>query len=477
MDIEEFRKSGEKILSWMVDYLENPEKYPVLSRIKPGEIKKKLPASPPLSAEKLEDIFKDFENIILPGITHWNHPNFFAYFATTGSAPGILGEMLSATLNVNAMLWRTSPSATELEEVVLDWLRQMIGLPDIFKGVITDTASVSSLVALTAARENLNKKIREDGLAGRADVAPLKLYCSEQAHSSIEKAAIVLGIGQNGVRKIKTDNDFRMDVKALISSIEHDIKNNNLPFAVVATAGTTSTTSFDPVEEIAELCSKEGLWLHVDAAYGGMAGIIPEKRSLLKGCEYADSFVTNPHKWLFTPLDCSALYTRHPEILRRAFSIVPEYLSTAEENVTNYMDWGIQLGRRFRALKLWFIIRAFGVEEIRKILRQQCEHAEKLVSLISKEKDFEIMAPTVLGVICFRYHPERISDENKLSKINKTILENVNSTGKVFLSHTKLNEKYTIRFAIGNISTKEEHIMEAWKIIVQKAKEIDWATM
>ena len=465
MDPEEFRKLGKEVVDWMADYLKDAEKYPVFSQIKPGDIKKLLPAAPPASAEKMETILADFHRIILPGITHWNHPGFLAYFANSASAPGILAEMLATALNVNGMLWRTSPSATELEEVVLDWFRQMLGLSSEFRGVIIDTASVSTLVALTAAREAVHKRVREQGLSGRADLPRLRLYCSEHTHSSIEKAAIILGAGQEGVRKISSDAEFKMSAQALAAAIEEDRKNGWLPFAVIATVGTTSTTSIDPVPAIADICQRENIWLHVDGAYGGSAAIMPEMRYILDGCSRADSFVTNPHKWLFTPMDCSVLFTRHVDTLKQAFSLVPEYLKTSDTDVNNYMDWGVQLGRRFRALKLWFIIRSFGVDGLASRLREHCRLARELASWIDADEAFERLAPVPFSVVCFRYHPNRISDEALLEQINANIIADVNASGEAFLSHTKLNGRYSIRIAIGNIATTGKHIHRAWELV------------
>jgi aromatic-L-amino-acid/L-tryptophan decarboxylase len=473
MDPEEFRKYGKEVVDWIANYLKNPERYPVFPQIKPGDIKKQLPVSPPVAPESMNSILEDFNNIILPGITHWNHPGFHAYFSITGSAPGILGEMLSAALNVNGMLWRTSPSATELEEVVLDWLRQMLGLPPEFLGVITDTGSASNLIALAAAREALHKRIREEGLSGRTDIPRLRIYCSDQTHSSVEKAAIVLGVGHDGVRKISSDNEFKMDMTAFSAALEEDKRNGWLPFAVVATIGTTSSTSIDPVSAIADICQREKIWLHVDGAYGGMAALIPEMHNILDGCDRADSFVTNPHKWLFTPIDCSALYTRHVGILKQAFSLVPEYLKTSDGEVNNYMDWGVQLGRRFRSLKLWFVIRSFGVEGIISHLREHCRLARELASWIDADRDFERLASVPFSTVCFRYHPENISDEKRLEELNTQIMNSINSTGEVFLSHTKLHGKYTIRIAIGNLATTERHIIHLWDIVKQTALRLE----
>jgi aromatic-L-amino-acid decarboxylase len=472
MDPEEFRKHGKEVVDWIADYLKNAEKYPVFSRVKPGEIKNQLPATPPATSEKMELILADFHRIILPGITHWNHPGFFAYFANSASAPGILGEMLATALNVNGMLWRTSPSATELEEVVTDWLRQMLGLPSEFQGVIIDTASVSTLVALTAAREAMHKRVREEGLSGRTDLPHLRLYCSDHTHSSIEKAAIILGVGQEGVRKIPSDAQFRMKPDQLAAAIAEDKKNGWLPFAVVVTVGTTSTTSIDPVPAIADICQMEKLWLHVDGAYGGMAAIVPEMRSVLDGCDRADSLVTNPHKWLFTPMDCSVLFTRHVDTLKQAFSLVPEYLKTTDGKVNNYMDWGVQLGRRFRALKLWFIIRSFGVEGMIGILREHCRLAREFALWVDADNNFERLAPVPFSVVCFRYHPKGILDEGKLEHMNAQIIDRINTTGEAFLSHTKLNGRYTIRLAIGNIATAEKHVARVWKLVQQESAKL-----
>lgn len=469
VDPETFRTYGKEVVDWIANYLEHPEEYPVLAQVKPGDIKQQLPPAPPSSPESMDAILEDFNKIIMPGITHWNHPAFFAYFANTASAPGILGEMLCTALNVNGMLWRTSPSATELEEVVLTWLRQMIGLPEHFRGVITDSASVSTLVALTAAREATQQRIREDGLAGRTDLPKLRLYISDQTHSSGEKAGLVLGIGQNNVVKIPSDNIFRMDVTKLEQAIAEDKKNGYLPFAVMATIGTTATTSIDPVPEIAAICKREKIWLHVDGAYGGSAAVIPEMKHILDGCEFADSMVVNPHKWLMTPMDCSVLFTRHVDTLKRAFSLVPEYLKTSDGDATNYMDWGVQLGRRFRALKLWFIIRSYGVDGITAKLREHCRLAREFAGWIEADENFERIAPVNFSVVCFRFHPKHISDESVLEKFNTNIINSINATGEAFLAGTKLNGKFVIRLAIGNVATSEKQIQRVWELVQQYA--------
>ena len=483
MDSESFRRDGHRLIDWIAEYLAHPERYPVLAQVEPGQVERALSKEPPEKPESLEAILQDVEKIIVPGLTHWNHPGFFAYFAITGSGPGILGELLSAAFNVNAMLWRTAPAATELEELVMDWLRQLLGLPPEFMGLINDTASVSSLCAIAAAREALGLRIREEGLAGRPDLSRLSLYTSEQAHSSIEKAAIVLGLGQASVKKIAVDEEFRLRSRALEAAIEEDLKAGCRPFCVVATVGTTSTTSVDPVPEIADICERYKLWLHVDAAYAGVAAILPEKRWALAGCERADSIVVNPHKWLFVPIDCSAFYCRHPSILRQAFSLVPEYLRTSEEDrVRNFMDYGVQLGRRFRALKLWMVLRAFGSEGLRQRLRDHIALAERFQGWIRASSNFELLAPVPFSVVCFRGRPQGLTagpeTEAYLNRLNERLLEAVNETGEVFLSHTKIDDKFTLRLAIGNLGTTEAHVRRAWELLQEHATRLDlWATV
>ena len=465
MNTNDFRQYGKQLIDWIADYLDSPERYPVLSQVKPGEIKAQLPSAPPTAPEDFAAILRDFDDIIMPGITHWNNPAFMAYFGITGSMPGILGELLTAGLNVNGMLWRTSPSATELEEVVLDWLRQMVGLPETFQGVIMDTASISSMIAVAAAREALNLRIREEGMAGRSDLPRLTMYTSEQSHSSIEKGGIVLGIGQQNIRKIEVDAEFRMKPDRLAAAIEQDRRSGYLPFFACATVGTTSTTSIDPVPAIASICQRERIWLHVDGAYGGNAAIISEMRWVLNGVEQADSFVMNPHKWMFTPIDFSAFYTRHVDTLKRAFSILPEYLRTAEGNtVTNFMDYGVQLGRRFRALKFWFMVRTFGVEGIAERIREHIRLAHEFEGWLGASADWEVVAPVPFSTVNFRACPRSVPAE-KWNELNERILNAVNATGEVFLSHTKLNDRFVMHLAIGNIRTEEKHVVRAWELL------------
>lgn len=480
MPIDDFRRQGHRAIDWIADYLANPERFPVLPRVRPGEVRNALPASPPATGESMDAILTDFERHILPGITHWNHPGFFAYFSITGSGPGILGELLSAALNVNAMLWQTSPAATELEELSLAWLRSLVGLPEDFEGVIYDTASISTFSAVAAARHACaDLQIRDRGMAGRSDLPRLRLYTSEQAHSSVEKAAIALGIGRENVQKIPTDSAFRMDVAALRTSIDEDRAAGFEPFCVVATVGTTSTTSSDPVGSIADVCEREDLWLHVDAAYAGAAAIVPEYRDVLAGCDRASSIVINPHKWLFTPIDCSALFTRSPGVLTRAFSLIPEYLRTDIGDVRNYMDYGIQLGRRFRALKLWMVLRYFGSNGIAERLRRHVALAQMFAHWVDEDPDFERLAPTPLSVVCFRARPKTHTDEaavfgnetgreaseKDLDDLNMEILNGVNASGEVYLSHTRLDGRYALRLAVGNIRTTEKHVRRAWELL------------
>ncbi|HEX4682956.1 MAG TPA: pyridoxal-dependent decarboxylase [Gemmatimonadaceae bacterium] len=459
----ELVENGRAVLDWIADYLEHPDRFPVLSQVKPGDIRASLPPSPPSAPEPLETILSDFQSKILPGITHWNHPAFFGYFATSSSVPGILGEMLVSALDVKAMLWKTSPAATELEQVATDWLRQMLGLSGDWFGITTDTASISSMLALAAAREARPELgIRERGMAGRNDLPRLRVYCSPHAHSSVDKAALALGLGLENVVKLDDDDEFRMRPEALMRAITHDRKQGYLPLACVATVGTTGMTSIDPVRDIAAICNREQVWLHVDGAYGGMLAIVPEYRFVLDGVEGADSLVVNPHKWLFTPFDCSAFYVKRPEVLKRAFSLVPEYLVTREQDdVVNYMDYGVQLGRRFRALKLWMVIRAFGVDGLADRLREHCELAREFAAWVGKSAHWELMAPVPFSLVCFRYAPRGMKAE-EADRRNEAIMHAVNAGGDVFLSHTKIDGRFTLRLAVGNIRTERRHLQLAW---------------
>jgi len=465
MKESEFRRFGHELIDWIADYFENIDQLPVLPNMEPGDLKAQLPSAPPEHGESMENILGDVDRLIAPALTHWSHPSFFAYFATSTSGPGILGELLSAAFDNKSMLWRTSPASTELEEVVLDWLRQMMGLDSGMTGIIYDTASVSSMHAIAAAREGVEKRIREDGMSGRPDLPLLRVYVSEQAHSSIEKAVITLGLGQRGLRKIPTDSQFRMDAGALADAINEDKRDGYLPFCIVATVGTTSTSSIDPVEKIIPIVEEHAMWLHIDAAYAGSAAVVPELRHILAGCERADSLVTNPHKWLFTPFDLSVLYCRHMDLLKRAFSLVPEYLRTPEqEKVRSGSDYGIQLGRRFRALKLWMVMRYFGHEGLAARIREHCRIARLFASLVDESPDWELMAPVPLALVCFRAKPEGVPVESQ-DALNETIMHRVNASGRALLSHTRLNDKLTLRLSVGNIRTTEQHVRNVWQLL------------
>jgi aromatic-L-amino-acid decarboxylase len=471
LPVAEFADAARRATRWIEGYLADLGRHPVLAPVQPGEVRAALPAAPPRGPEALADILADFERVIVPGVTHWNHPGFFAYFAVSSSAPGIVAELLAAALNVNGMLWKTGPSATELEQLSLDWLRQMLGLADDgWFGMITDTASISTLLALAAAREARPElAVRERGLAGRADLPTMRVYASSHAHSSVDKAAITLGLGHENVVHVEVDAEFRMRPDALAAHVAADRARGMLPLACVATVGTTSTTSVDPVPAVADVCAREGIWLHVDGAYGGTAAIVPELRWVLAGAERADSLVVNPHKWLFTPIDCSAFYTRRPEVLKRAFSLVPEYLvTTASDDVVNYMDYGVQLGRRFRALKLWMVIRAFGVDGLAARVRHHVELAQAFAGWVRAEPAWEVVAPHPMSLVCFRYAPAGTSEAERTA-LNERILATVNASGRVYLSHTKLGEVYALRLAVGNIRTQQEHVAEAWQLLREAA--------
>lgn len=469
MSREDFRRLGHELIDWIADYFDNIEQRPVLAAIEPGDLKAQLPPAPPARGEPMEKIIADLDRLIVPALTHWSHPSFFAYFATSTSAPGIFGELLSAAFDNKAMLWRTSPASTELEDVVLDWLRQMMGLDSGLTGIIYDTASVSSLHAIAAAREGVEQRIREEGMSGRPDLPLLRVYVSEHSHSSIEKAVITLGLGQRGVCKIPTDRKFRMDPRALVQAIDDDKRNGYLPCCIVATVGTTSTSSIDPVPEIVPIAEKHRLWLHVDAAYAGSAAIVPELRHILAGCERADSLVTNPHKWLFTPFDLSVLYCRHMDLLKRAFSLVPEYLRTPEqEKVRSGSDYGIQLGRRFRALKLWMVMRYFGHEGLAARIREHCRLARLFASWVDESPDWELTAPLPLALVCFRARPR--SENDDADALNEAIMHGVNETGRALLSHTRLGDKLTLRLSIGNIRTTETHVRDVWELLNEQLR-------
>jgi len=468
MTVDEFRTFGHQVVDWIADYFQDIEKYPVLAKTEPGEIKRSLPDQPPINGEGIDSIISDMDREIMPGITHWNHPNFMAYFNSTSSSPGVLAEFISAAFNANVMAWHTCPSATELEETMAEWYKKMLNLPKDFWGIIYDTASTSSMHAVAAAREQLSHlEIRAKGMPGRKELPRLRIYASEQAHLSIDKAAITLGFGLESVRKIPVDDDYRMEPEALQKAIEEDKKNGWLPCCVVATVGTTSSTSVDDINAISTICQPQNIWLHVDAAYGGTAAILAEMQWIFNGIENADSLVVNPHKWMFTPFDYSFFFTRKPDVLKSAFSLTAEYFDTSKD-VTNYMYYGMQQGRRFRSLKMWFIIRYFGVEGIKNRIAEHLRLAKEFAGWIDSHPGFEMMAPTPFSVVCFRAHPQNIHDIDELNVLNKKLLEEINKTGKLFLSGTTLSGRYVIRIAISGIRTKEEHINSAKHLIEQK---------
>jgi aromatic-L-amino-acid decarboxylase len=469
---EEFRQAAHAAVDWIADYLEHPERVPVKSRVAPGDITRALPVSAPSQGEPLDAMLRDVTTTLLRGFTHWNHPGFFAYFSISASYPGILAELLTAALNVNAMLWVTSPAATELETVSLDWLRQLMGLGDGWFGEITDTASVSTFYALAAAREAAGVDVRARGMAGRPELSALRVYASLHAHSSIDKAVIALGMGLDNLVKIPVNDRFEVRVDALRDAMARDREAGLRPVAVVTCIGTTSTSSIDPTVEVVRVAREFGCWVHVDAAYAGPAAIVPELRYLMDGVDAADSLVVNPHKWMFTPVDCSVLYTKRPDALRAAFALLPEYLRTSTDGTaTNLMDYGMQLGRRFRALKLWMVMRAFGAEGIAARLRHHCELAREFAGMVHYEGDWELMAPVPLSLVCFRYAPTGVSEAER-ERLNATILERVNAEGRVYLSHTKLNDVYTLRLAIGNIRTSRQEVTQAWAALREAAASV-----
>jgi len=459
---EEFRRWGHEAVDWIARYLQEVESYPVLARVRPGELRAALPPHAPPRSESFEEIFRDFQELVIPAITHWNHPSFHGYFAVTGSAPGILGELLTAALNVNAMVWRSSPAGTELEEHVLSWLRELVGLPEGFRGVLQDTASSSSLTALAGARHRAYPEVRQEGLFG---LPRGRIYASEEAHSSIDKAGILLGFGHQGVARIPADREFRIRLPELREAILRDLQAGVRPVALVATVGTTSTASADPVEAMADLAAEFGLWLHVDSAYAGASAIVPEQRVHFQGWERADSIVFNPHKWLFTPVDCSALYMRDPEAVRGALALTPEYLQTREGAVaTNLMDYGVVLGRRFRALKLWFVLRSFGAQGVRDRIRYHIALARTFGGWVDGEPEWLRLAPIHFSTISFRCAPAHLTGPEQ-DALNLEIMEQVNGTGEVFLSHTRLHGRIALRLSIGNLRTEERHLARSWELL------------
>lgn len=478
MDPEAFRLAAHAAADLMADYLARVEHYPVFPPIEPGTLRPSFPVSAPEQPEPIAAMLADYVRIVEPNATHWQHPGFLAYFGTTASAPGIVAEMLTAALGQNPMLWRTSPIGTELEQVVVDWLRQALGLPDQWDGLITDTASTSSLISLGAARQAAGIDAAAMGLAGRPDVAALRVYASTEAHSSIDKACMTLGIGRSNLVHVGTDRDYAMDVADLRRAIARDRAAGLRPIAIVATVGTTSSTAIDPVSRLADVAAAESLWLHVDAAYAGVVALVPERRAPFRGWERADSIVVNPHKWLFTPLDASLLLSRRMPTIRDAFSLVPEYLRTLDREapVRDYNEYTPQLGRRFRALKLWFVLRWFGLEGLRRRIERHIELAQQFADWIDADPDFERLAPVPFSTVCFRYRPAGLARHEdhpayhkRLDELNTRLMDAVNRSGEVFLSHTRLRDRFVIRLAVGNLRTEERHVRRAWELLRHEA--------
>ena len=457
MNPEEFRTAARQHADWVSDYFEHVREFPVTTSLQPGELIESLPKTAPEKGEPIEKIFADFQATVFPALTLWNHPRFFAYFSVSASPPSILADLLASTVNVNAMLWKSSPGATELEQITLGWLREWLGLDESFFGIIYDTASVGVMQAIGAAREWADPESRVKGMRG-----DLTVYVSEHTHSSAEKAAITLGFGQQNVRRIPVDAQFRMRPELLAQAIEADLAAGKRACCIVASVGSTSTSALEPVPAIADIAERHGIWLHVDAAYGGSAAVVPEMRHVLDGVERAHSLIVNPHKWLYVGIDCSVLYTRFPEIFRRASSLSAEYLRTSEDHrVVNYMDYGVQLGRRFRALKLWYVFRYYGRQGVIAMLREALRQAQVLKRLIEEDENFELAAPVPFSLVCFRYRAD--------DAFNQRLLAAINLTGKAFLSHTVLNSRFVLRFAIGNFQTHEQDVREAWELIRETA--------
>jgi aromatic-L-amino-acid decarboxylase len=462
MTPDEFRQHGHAVVDWIASYLERVETFPVLAQVKPGEIRASLPANPPEHPEAFASFLSDVDTLILPGITHWQSPNFYAFFQCNSSGPAILGDLLSSGLGVQGMLWATSPACTELETHVLDWLVGMLGLPEKFRstntggGVIHDTASSASLCALLAGRERATSfASNERGCNGR-----LVAYTSSQAHSSIEKAAKIAGIGRQNLRLIETDATFAMRPEALAQQIEQDKRAGLLPCFVCATVGTTSSNAMDPLAQIGAICRQHGLWLHVDAAMSGTAALCPEFRHIHQGLELADSYCFNPHKWMFTNFDCDCFYVADRKALIQTLSVLPEYLknqATGSGAVFDYRDWQIPLGRRFRALKLWFVIRHYGVEGLQFHIREHVRLAQQFAAWVQADERFELAAPAPLNLVCFRHRGGDAA--------NQMLMDRLNRSGDLYLSHTKLHDKLTLRLSVGQTYTEARHVERAWETI------------
>jgi aromatic-L-amino-acid/L-tryptophan decarboxylase len=474
---EILREKLHELADWAANYRATIAERSILRPASPGDVASLLESADWETAAPLEELLREIDRVVLPGVVHWGHPAFLGYFGSTSNGPALLGEIAAAALNVSAMTWRTSPAATEMEAVTLRWIQELVGLDDAFNGFVYDTASVATMHALAAARERCGLEARSRGLSGRADVPTLRIYASDQAHSSVEKAAIVLGIGESNVVRVASDDSYRLDVAELAKAIQADVSRGRRPLAVVATIGTTSTASVDPIPAVVELCTRLGVWLHIDAAYGGAFAAIPEGRWVMDGIEAADSIVINPHKWLFVPLDYSALYTRWPEMLKSVFSVIPEYLEgdTVAGLYPDYMDYGIQLGRRFRALKAWMVFRAFGRQGIISRIREHCRLAALLASWVEADDDFVLAAPVSMGIVCFRCQP-RDWTAGETNSLNESIVEAVNETGLVYVTRTRLRGCVAIRVGLGNVLTTEAHLEMAWQLITSTARRLSAAS-
>ena len=472
MDIEEFRRHGHSFVDWIADYLATVEERPVRAQSPPGAIAAALPAAAPEQGEAMETIFADFREIILPAMTHWQHPNFFAYFPANSSPPSVLAEMLTATMGAQCMLWQTSPAASELEALMMDWLRQMIGLPNDFAGVIQDSASSATLCALLVAREKASGwQINETEAASGPQ---LVVYCSSEAHSSVEKGAKIAGYGRANVRQIPVDERFALKPEALDAAIRADRDAGRVPACMVATLGTTGVGGIDPLAAIAEICRRHELYLHVDAAWAGSALVLDEYREMIEGIEAVDSFVFNPHKWLATNFDCSAHLVRDPDALVRTLSILPEYLKSREAaSVTDYRDWGVPLGRRFRALKLWFVIRSYGIEGLQQLIRRHIALAREAEGWLAEADDFELMAPRSLALINFRYHPLELDEAAALDDLNARLLEALNDDGRIYLTQNRVSGAFALRLSIGQTQSERRHVALAWHVIQEIARGLE----
>lgn len=471
MNNEELRKEAHKMVDYMVDYLENVDQYPVKSLVAPKEIYNNIPADMPEHGTSMENIMEDFTSKVMPGITHWQSPNFFAYFQANSSPPSLLAEMLMSTLAIQGMKWDTSPASTELEERMMEWLKEKMGIPSDWSGVIQDTASTATLASILTAREQASDyEVNKSGLSGKP---VYRVYCSEETHSSIEKGAKIAGIGKNNVVKIPVDDMLAMKPEVLSAQIAEDRKNGFVPLCIVSAIGTTGTLAIDPLEPISKIAKKEKIWLHVDAAYLGTAMLLPEYHDLMKGIEHADSFVFNPHKWMMVNFDCSVYFMKDPKALVKTFEILPEYLKTSTDGlVNNHCDWGVPLGRRFRSLKLYFVMRYYGLQGLQKIIRSHIDYTVWIESEIVNAPDFELTIPRTMNLVCFRYKPSGIDSQEELNELNAKIMDALNKSGKIYLTHTKINGNFSMRMSIGQTNVTLDHVKNAWSLIQEMAHKL-----